>query len=662
MKAIFFKELDESGKWALLIMLLYCWPIGWTVLGDWPIVRVQPEFFGVATFGLAGIGVLLAMIQIAYDWQQGRFAFLMHRPISRRRIFAAKVMAGIVLYALAGGVPLAATVVFDAIPWGVHWPFDIHLVYQGIALWLNGLIWYFAAIVVATRDARWSATRILPFGGGLAASCCIIFYTLNFVEVFALLALAIPLSAIAAGASFVAAGSYARQGPGARFLNGTMIACSCAMLVFIAGACLGNAVFYLVRPASTPEPWTQYSVDRDGTILKEIYDHGSLVSLTDLEGKPTTQPVEGIRGRRYAYPLYITLGSPEPNFRGSARLWSMDRYVHQIYGTNWETWFYVSGTRTILGINDKTGRSAGSLGPSGYKPPGEAAEAFSAQIDASQYPLIRDDTHVYLADPYKRTMNELLQLPPGQNLRGAIFDENENRTTTGVALATDSELYLVRPGGDLIFKTPLALPGVIWHGTTITPTRQGTYMLHYDQISKQFPPPQEVLELSATGQVLRKVELPAPQLPTYPKISLFDSIWGIFAPPVWSLHRLFIWYSWAKIWPGTSWSGARLSSGWSWPGMWLYPVTTLITALASVVLTLLLRRQFRLDRKGTTVWSIAAFLLGISGILTLLAVRGLPLRVKCPRCGRARSIHRTDCEHCGQPFAGPPQKGIEIFE
>jgi hypothetical protein len=57
-----------------------------------------------------------------------------------------------------------------------------------------------------------------------------------------------------------------------------------------------------------------------------------------------------------------------------------------------------------------------------------------------------------------------------------------------------------------------------------------------------------------------------------------------------------------------------------------------------------------------------ALLLGITALLTLLSVRQLPLRVKCPRCGKLRVVRRHQCEHCAAAFDPPRPEGIEIFE
>jgi predicted amidophosphoribosyltransferase len=34
----------------------------------------------------------------------------------------------------------------------------------------------------------------------------------------------------------------------------------------------------------------------------------------------------------------------------------------------------------------------------------------------------------------------------------------------------------------------------------------------------------------------------------------------------------------------------------------------------------------------------------------------------CQSCSRKRVVTRERCEHCGEPFSGPPQDGTEIFE
>src|SRR5262249_30992407 len=159
---------------------------------------VGPDFLPITMAGFPAIGVILAMIQIAQDWPAGRWAFATHRPISRSQIFAAKAMAGLMLYALAAGIPLICAIAWAA----TRVPFDWHMAIPGIALWFHGLIWYFAALLVATRDAHWLFTRVIPFGGALSVSLIAIVSTVTFTEVFLAIVAGAVLIAIAGLASF----------------------------------------------------------------------------------------------------------------------------------------------------------------------------------------------------------------------------------------------------------------------------------------------------------------------------------------------------------------------------------------------------------------------------------------------------------------------------
>jgi predicted amidophosphoribosyltransferase len=62
------------------------------------------------------------------------------------------------------------------------------------------------------------------------------------------------------------------------------------------------------------------------------------------------------------------------------------------------------------------------------------------------------------------------------------------------------------------------------------------------------------------------------------------------------------------------------------------------------------------------MWIKFTAIAGIPGLLTLLAMRSLPGRVRCDSCRRPRLVTRSRCEHCAAEFSAPPAEGIEVFE
>src|SRR5437667_288285 len=60
--------------------------------------------------------LLVAFVQFFRETRADRLGFLLHRPVSRSTIFACKAAVGLVLYALALGVPLLVALWWASYP------------------------------------------------------------------------------------------------------------------------------------------------------------------------------------------------------------------------------------------------------------------------------------------------------------------------------------------------------------------------------------------------------------------------------------------------------------------------------------------------------------------------------------------------------------------
>src|SRR5947209_6526045 len=111
MRVLIWKELRENLKWVplpgLLILLLF--------LVDRP-EEPMPDFSGALLFCLAAAGFAagLGFVQVFFEGHADKRSLLLHRPLSRSRIFLAKALAGVGLYLLALGIPLACLQIWMA--------------------------------------------------------------------------------------------------------------------------------------------------------------------------------------------------------------------------------------------------------------------------------------------------------------------------------------------------------------------------------------------------------------------------------------------------------------------------------------------------------------------------------------------------------------------
>src|SRR5579871_3825493 len=126
MTAIFFKELRENIRWALLIALAFSSLI---VLHAWhtsPFFLLDlPEPITVLYAPLAGLAMGFA--QSFYETRPDNWSFVVHRPTPRVGIFAAKVIAGLVLLYSALGLPCFLAAMWARHPGNLPMPFQARM-------------------------------------------------------------------------------------------------------------------------------------------------------------------------------------------------------------------------------------------------------------------------------------------------------------------------------------------------------------------------------------------------------------------------------------------------------------------------------------------------------------------------------------------------------
>jgi hypothetical protein len=61
------------------------------------------------------------------------------------------------------------------------------------------------------------------------------------------------------------------------------------------------------------------------------------------------------------------------------------------------------------------------------------------------------------------------------------------------------------------------------------------------------------------------------------------------------------------------------------------------------------------------LWALLALVTGPAGVLTLMALRRLPSRIKCPACGAPRGVADLACPRCHEQWPSPTRTGAEVF-
>ena len=128
--------------------------------GGIPFVGVSFTDHFANLFG--ALAILLGFRQTVGESVHGTYQFLLHLPLSRRRIIGCKLAVGTAVYLVVAAVPLVGYSVWAAVP-GTHAsPFAWSMTLTSWQAWWSMTMLYFAAFLCGLRAARWFGSRLLP--------------------------------------------------------------------------------------------------------------------------------------------------------------------------------------------------------------------------------------------------------------------------------------------------------------------------------------------------------------------------------------------------------------------------------------------------------------------------------------------------------------------
>ena len=164
MKALIFKEWREHLKWVLLPGLVILLVFSIAQPGE-PMAEAEDAYYYCLTAVV--FGAALGFLQIVFEAHGDKRSLLMHRPLYPSRIFLAKALAGVSLYLLALGIPFVCLETWKARPGNMPAPYHWGTSLPWLADILSGLVYYFAGMLMAQREARWYGSRGLALAGAL---------------------------------------------------------------------------------------------------------------------------------------------------------------------------------------------------------------------------------------------------------------------------------------------------------------------------------------------------------------------------------------------------------------------------------------------------------------------------------------------------------------
>src|SRR5262249_51156564 len=166
------KEWRENFKWIPLPTLLIIVPF-FGLIGLQSLLDFGLSFY--VSLVAALFGAVIGFVQVYPEARGDKRSLLLHRPMGLTQIFLGKAMAGVGIYLLALGIPVAFLVGMAATPGHVAKPVGWKVALPLTADVLTGLVYYFGGMLTAQRGGRWYGSKCLGLAGAL--SCSILVWT-----------------------------------------------------------------------------------------------------------------------------------------------------------------------------------------------------------------------------------------------------------------------------------------------------------------------------------------------------------------------------------------------------------------------------------------------------------------------------------------------------
>jgi|tagenome__1003787_1003787.scaffolds.fasta_scaffold20569189_2 hypothetical protein len=179
LKALMIKELRESIGLVVLaaLALVYAFAdLTGTQILPWqqrenstlPFVYDASGFYLCVFIG--GLAIVLGLKQTAWEARQGTFFFLLHRPIGRERVFASKLVVGLLLTMLLSAAIILIYASWATVPGHVPAPFEWSMTKPAWQYWCVMPVLYLGAFFAGIRPASWWGTRLAPVGAAIVCA------------------------------------------------------------------------------------------------------------------------------------------------------------------------------------------------------------------------------------------------------------------------------------------------------------------------------------------------------------------------------------------------------------------------------------------------------------------------------------------------------------
>lgn len=675
MKQIILKELREQYRVALIGMLIFSalmiasfssysqaltqalWNAGY-VSADSFQPLMKSDILIQSAFVCGILGTLLGWLQIRAEKHPDLWAFLVHRPLERSDIFKAKAIAGLTLYFLAAGIPVTGFVIWCVLPGKVAAPFEWPMLLPLLTMVLSGVGFYFAGLLTGIRKARWYATQGVGVGCAIAAAI-FVFACMEFWQALAVLTLTATALALAAHGSYLTAGHFTGQSRVSKL-------CLC-LVSTVAMTCV--AAFFLgilanILSSNTEPRHTQYSIIKDGRIIKITRKNLEEPVIEDLNGNPLIDPSTGKKITDRDLPtlhlesLHASVDlwkyeSASMRFEESYRyrFTSSIRFLCPWQVSKKQLWFLSANGRLISyhGMSRLPGPVLTPPGMPGGPGPDDSRlllpfnYSFGSYYGRAENGILASARTVYLVDTEKAELKPILStsaedpfLATSEAVRSSTRPE-----TQYCLLLSEKSIRLVSENGKILINTPYSPSYQQYPAVNVsllsasnrfviqmTPDYQRNKASggHLKTQLTWITSPSTITETAPLPQSPQRNEIDFPNLLLTTTLPLVIPYWGEKPEErPWHIVRVIM-------------AGAMAAFGIGFA-----------------------RREAK-SKSEQMFWGGFILLLGLPALLTFFAVHEFAARESCPKCKTSRRVDKDQCEQCEAPFDKPQPTGTEIFE
>jgi len=587
--------------------------------------RLRDLFMDESILGLVAaflplVGLLFAAFQFRSLRQPDPWGFFVHRPISRSRLFALQSAAGLLLYAIAIGIPWLLFFLWCFTNPLIMPVFDVQFLFPYIASALAGVTAYFCAIVLTHRQASWLGTGFLPLIAWLLfiVGTFILSY---FRDVFLLELIGVILFALAAWAAFTMPGINRRLAlPGRIGLCGVLFGGTLFLAFFVSP--LADALLYTHEQtvlANAPQKFAYPIVLADGRFV---------IQVSDEFGSDSTHN---------SFHYMLPTGEPLP-----------DSLLH---GHTAPSGLLADDQRMVFPS-------------SGYHSAAEPAIPWNAGRYRNIDRILVDDTRT----PTPPSGPDVIRIHPGPKTNGPMLDgsvSGDSLMLRDPQTSTPLMLPLNHPLTDFNLSVSVTADKSFYFLRYFAPEQRNGVHEWIDHVFHGRPYIGEYVELyDQTGKLISSLATD-PASPIYSGIDLAGvSEDQLFSKPLLILDGVAHSIGMSFTRQAISWSFGLPFSDPTFHNLYWNAsafAAMLAANFAAMVAFLALARWYRLSWPVAILWAFAGFFTGPLLTIVFVGLYHFPTRIPCPNCQKPRPVTEPLCPHCHTLFPPPAPNGTEIF-